>query len=239
MQKSDNNSYAFFAGVCYAIYGLYEIITRCISAQNSGDGSLKPLDFILFVAVFGMAVALFLKEEKGVVAAAGVYALLELFYLFYQDVVEMFFEMFFYDLFHFISYTLVIALILLTLKKNAIAQKIWFAPDAARVLSFLFILDGYIFFLLNYGTWRLLCYLAEIGGLILIGLWVKEHDFVLSKNEPTNEDSKSDLQAVYSAPLSDTAIEGADELKMYSELLESGIITQEEFDAKKKQFLGL
>ena len=31
----------------------------------------------------------------------------------------------------------------------------------------------------------------------------------------------------------------ADELKKFKELLDSGIITQEEFDAKKKQLLGL
>ena len=31
----------------------------------------------------------------------------------------------------------------------------------------------------------------------------------------------------------------ADEIKKFKELLDSGIITQEEFDAKKKQLLGL
>lgn len=31
----------------------------------------------------------------------------------------------------------------------------------------------------------------------------------------------------------------AAELKQYKELLDSGVITQEEFDAKKKQLLGL
>ena len=31
----------------------------------------------------------------------------------------------------------------------------------------------------------------------------------------------------------------ADELKKYKELLDAGVITQEEFDAKKKQLLGL
>ena len=35
------------------------------------------------------------------------------------------------------------------------------------------------------------------------------------------------------------ATSGADEIKKYKELLDSGIITQEEFDAKKKQLLGL
>ena len=31
----------------------------------------------------------------------------------------------------------------------------------------------------------------------------------------------------------------ADELRKFKELLDSGVITQEEFDAKKKQLLGL
>ncbi|MBQ4158616.1 MAG: SHOCT domain-containing protein [Clostridia bacterium] len=31
----------------------------------------------------------------------------------------------------------------------------------------------------------------------------------------------------------------ADELKEYKDLLDAGILTQEEFDAKKKQLLGL
>ena len=38
---------------------------------------------------------------------------------------------------------------------------------------------------------------------------------------------------------SNASISNADELKKYKELLDSGIITQEEFDAKKKQLLGL
>ena len=35
------------------------------------------------------------------------------------------------------------------------------------------------------------------------------------------------------------ATSAADELKKYKDLLDSGVITQEEFDAKKKQLLGL
>jgi Zn finger protein HypA/HybF involved in hydrogenase expression len=37
----------------------------------------------------------------------------------------------------------------------------------------------------------------------------------------------------------DSVISSADELKMFKELLDIGVITQEEFDAKKKQLLGL
>ena len=35
------------------------------------------------------------------------------------------------------------------------------------------------------------------------------------------------------------AVSAADELKKFKELLDSGVISQEEFDAKKKQLLGL
>ena len=35
------------------------------------------------------------------------------------------------------------------------------------------------------------------------------------------------------------AVSNADELKKYKELFDAGVITQEEFDAKKKQLLGL
>ena len=42
------------------------------------------------------------------------------------------------------------------------------------------------------------------------------------------------------AIVNDTVIgSNADELKKYKDLLDSGVITQEEFDAKKKQLLGL
>ena len=37
----------------------------------------------------------------------------------------------------------------------------------------------------------------------------------------------------------DSTVSNADELKKYKDLLDAGIITQEEFDAKKKELLGL
>ena len=40
-------------------------------------------------------------------------------------------------------------------------------------------------------------------------------------------------------PVVQQAVSTADELKKFKELLDMGVITQEEFDAKKKQLLGL
>ena len=51
---------------------------------------------------------------------------------------------------------------------------------------------------------------------------------------------RQDEKKVESKPIEPVAkISDADELKKYKELLDSGIITQEEFDQKKKQILGL
>ena len=49
------------------------------------------------------------------------------------------------------------------------------------------------------------------------------------------QQEKSKAAPIADAPKSDEA----DQLKKYKELLDSGVITQEEFDAKKKQLLGL
>ncbi len=47
------------------------------------------------------------------------------------------------------------------------------------------------------------------------------------------------LQKDTQQPAPSAAVSAADELKKYKELLDMGILTQEEFDAKKKQLLGL
>ena len=52
----------------------------------------------------------------------------------------------------------------------------------------------------------------------------------------TDEEWKKEI----AAPQGNTqAVSSADELKKFKDLLDSGVITQEEFDAKKKQLLGL
>ena len=60
------------------------------------------------------------------------------------------------------------------------------------------------------------------GSIDLVELSKSEYELELKKvNETTN------------------SVSSADELKKYKELLDMGIITHEEFDAKKKQLLGL
>ena len=48
-----------------------------------------------------------------------------------------------------------------------------------------------------------------------------------------------DPYAYTPTPTAKAPTSSADELKKYKDLLDKGVITQEEFDAKKKQLLGL
>ena len=57
-------------------------------------------------------------------------------------------------------------------------------------------------------------------------------DIIKVFDEYKAKDSDADVQPVQQ-------VSAADELKKFKELLDSGVITQEEFDAKKKQLLGL
>ncbi len=52
-------------------------------------------------------------------------------------------------------------------------------------------------------------------------------------------EEKTSKNTVSSQPIIENHISTADELKKYKELLDGGVITQEEFDMKKKQLLGL
>ncbi len=75
-----------------------------------------------------------------------------------------------------------------------------------------------------------------------------ENTFTFEKSNVSNEKMEEvanyikqkvdEAKSAKHAPIS-VAISSADELKKFKELLDSGIITQEEFDAKKKQLLGL
>ena len=84
--------------------------------------------------------------------------------------------------------------------------------------------------------------LASMKGLKVVGNGIK-YKINLLKNAEELKKTIMDSIAILSAKTADSAVEikptSADELKKYKELLDSGIINQEEYNAKKKQLLGL
>ena len=64
-------------------------------------------------------------------------------------------------------------------------------------------------------------------------------DEILKKVKAFIEDAKENATRNQGTTIIQQAASPAEELKKMKELLDMGIITQEEFDAKKKQLLGL
>ena len=60
-----------------------------------------------------------------------------------------------------------------------------------------------------------------------------------SLHELTKEEFQQEMQAANAQQTAPAAPSAADELKKFKELLDMGAISQEEYDAKKKQLLGL
>lgn len=83
---------------------------------------------------------------------------------------------------------------------------------------------------------------APIKGLLVRGTGIKYRINLLKNAEElktTIIDSITILPAESIITTTEIKSSNADELKKYKDLLDAGIITQEEFDAKKKQLLGL
>ena len=232
MTKTESGKkYALIAAICYAVYAIYNIINRIIYVSNSEYATITGFNILLWIGMLGMAVALFMKNHKIVIAAAGVNALLGAYHI------VSYFSL--WNLCDFLAYASVVVFVVLTLKGNDVVKKIWFVPAAVLLLGYViyWITDGYFEFLSV--AWKsMLVSIVEIVALLFVGMWVKE---IIAPAEASsvNEYATFNPQSINSTPASSSAIGGADKLKMYKDLLESGTITQEEFDAKKKQILGL
>lgn len=232
MTKTESGKkYALIAAICYAVYAIYNIINRIIYVSNSEYATITVFNILFWIGMLGMAVALFVKNQKIVIAAAGVNALLGAYYI------VTYFSL--WNLCDFLAYASVVVFVVLTLKGNDVVKKIWFVPAAVLLLGCVigWITGGYFEFLS--AAWKsMLVSIVEIVALLFAGMWVKEI-VAPAEASPVNEYATFNPQSINSTPASSSAIGGADKLKMYKDLLESGTITQEEFDAKKKQILGL
>lgn len=232
MTKSETGKkFSLIAAICYTVYALYNIINRIIYVSNSDYATITALNIIFWIAALGMAVTLFMKNKTAVVVAAGVNALLGAYYII------SFFSL--WNLCDFIAYAGAVVLIVLSIKGNSAVKKIWFVPALVLLVGCVigWINGGYFRYLS--AAWKPILFgIVEIAALLFAGMWIKE-DSTAAQAAPVNEYATFVPQAMHSVPTSASAIGGADKLKMYKDLLDSGTITQEEFDAKKKQILGL
>jgi len=83
----------------------------------------------------------------------------------------------------------------------------------------------------------MLCYVEKEIGKKATSINIDMEEFLKDSNRVFDEGLKSSNETATKQV--NEAVSAADELKKFKELLDSGIITQDEFDAKKKQLLGI
>lgn len=208
MTKTESGKkYALIAAICYAVYAIYSIINGIIYVSNSEYATITVFNILFWIGMLGMAVALFVKNQKIVIAAAGVNALLGAYYI------VTYFSL--WNLCDFLAYASVVVFVILTLKGNDVVKKIWFVPAAVLLLGCVigWITGGYFEFLS--AAWKsMLVSIVEIVALLFAGMWVKEI-VAPAEASPVNEYATFNPQSINSTPASSSAIGGADKLKMY------------------------
>ena len=232
MSNTENGKkYSMIAAICFAVLAVYYVISDIVYYSGNKYSFLSFLDILGWAIAIGFAVTLFLKNKFAVTIVSGIYALLRVYYI------VRYFSL--YNLLNLLAIVAVVVILALSLKNNQITKKIWFIGAALLFVRTLILwIQGRYFEYISVAWIGMLSALVEIVAFLFAGLWVKE-SITSGQTAPVNEYATFDPQKYSNPTASNDAIGGADKLKMYKELLDSGTITQEDFDAKKKQILGL
>lgn len=228
------------ANIIAAICFLIGITSSLIEGIYSFQYDL--LFIIKYAILIALPVTLFTNKRKAFVFAAGASALWYLYCL-----IGFYFSSFY--LFFFLAYACLTVLVILAIKKNRAARKLWFLPFAFFLTSVIIYWSRWgldFFSYIAYAWSAVLAHIAEVLALVFAGIWNRDFslpqaakDHISLSNETGYENTFSAAGPEDSLNQQTSVIGGADKIRMYKELLDSGVITQDEFDAKKKQILGL
>ena len=220
------------AAICYLI----SITSSLIQGTYRLQYALFIIEYAILIA---LPVTLFTNKRKSFVFAAGAAALWHFYYLIgYSS----------FHLFSFLAYVCLTVLVTLAIKKNRAARKLWFLPFAFVLTDVIinWFRWGSNFFYIAYTWSTILAQIAEVLALVFAGIWNRDFSLPQAAKDHIPLSNETGYNNTFSAAAGPegqlnqetSAGAGADKIRMYKELLDSGVITQDEFDAKKKQILG-
>ena len=230
--------FSLLAGIFFAILPLFTlmyVVALMLRYDFISFRDILSFDYILCSSCFiGLSVITFMRKKAlPFVIVSGIYVSVRLYYI------CMYFSIF--DIISFLSYSTLFFIALINCipalhKKTNIQKYICFIPSALIVLSLLMeIFSGYYYYIDFLGVVHLLLMLTESATLLFAGFWLVD---VRKPQAATENLTFVPYSAAPAVPVHDT-IGGADKLVEYKKLLDDGIITQEEFEEKKKQVLNL
>lgn len=220
--------YPLYSALCFAVYTLLEIIPN-ITSFYYGDDLSTTASILLWIGLIGLTITIFIRNKKAVLISAGITGLAYLL----SNI--RYFP--FYSILTLLSYITFIFVILLSGKEDKRVKRTWFLPSLLSIVSCIFIITYYHYDFFNtppynwsYSGWaQLLTALFKTAAIFFACLWLKEDlspiVFRSSSKKPVSAATVSEIG-------------GAEKLKAIKELLDTGAITQEEFEQKKKQILG-
>lgn len=238
MTRDADRKYSLIAAICFATLAAYSCIRRIQYVSESEYASITFLNIAYWVILIGFAVTLFIKKKNLVfLIVAGANVLLNVYYI-----------ISYVSLFNIIDFLAAVALALLAAvvyipsmaSKRTIAKKVWFLPAALLLSCYLINWFQYEYFSYLSETWLyIIANLVEVMAYFFTGMWLGNSPIVISEQATQENEYESFNPKTIGTPTHNSEVGGADKLKTYKELLDSGIISQEEFDQKKKQILGL
>ncbi len=212
MEKIDTTR--IFSIIAAVFYGLIALSFTIIAIRSHGDVSFVFITY--FIEVICFTIAFFIRNGKFVIILSCIHILRLLYFFIHGTIFNKIPD--WEELCACIAYIALLCLSFFVLKKKTIVGKIWFVPGVVYVIGLiigLFSVYGYPYY--NY---------FEMLALFAAGLWLKE------EVSPFKFLDKS-------SSVKQNLLGGADQLKSYKDLLDSGIITQEEFETKKKQLMNV
>lgn len=222
----NGKKYAIVSGVFYFLSLLINTLIDPIAyMQSVGEFLFSVIDTLIWCLMCLCLGIVNIKRNKKDVAIVGAIVVIENFVSMMAARVVIDWTGGYMYLTQIIAYIALIIPLIFHLEGEIIKRYIYFVPAIVYTMGLaMSIYDNY-----NYGYTSF----SEVEGMMLMEglacffscLWIRE-SIPCAKTSLGNNSSS-------------TAFGGADQIKIYKDLLDSGAITQEEFDIKKKEILGL
>ena len=233
MQESKNEKiFALMGAICFTIHVVYSVINSFSQNEYQAITWETIVWWVIFIL---LAILLFVRKKNiAFLISPALAVIMEAIYLIHYFSIE--------NLLYIIVYIMLFVLLLInvipSIKNKASATKfLCFIPAGLFFAMHLYEWIRYGFFEALDVFWKYILFtLVDTAGYMFLGLWLKA---TISIPEVTVKMNPYATPPQSTIPQVQQVVGGADTLKIYKELLDFGAITQEEFDAKKKQILGL
>ena len=237
--SKDSRLYAYLAAVCYIVSAIYQIVVSVIQPIQYDVRLSFIYDIVPIIICIVFVVALLLRNEKALLAAMALQVLYDLYGL-----IDYFYIT---SIIYLVASILLLAIVFSALKEKYNLPHFWYLPAILYAISFIIVIfkdcqyymdeyscstlgevfkDGFIEF-----EWILMWGIIPAVAYALVGLWLKVAD-----RPPIPKPVNAAPAASPSCPSQAEVIE---RLKEYKSLLDCGAITEEEFQEKKRNLLGL